>query len=210
MVILGTMSFGNKMTENAQKVRIAELKVTLHGSKPKVYRRIRLPLEISLYRLHCVLQIAMGWADQSGFYFEIGERLYGQLSNAKRHDSRLHDSRKSTLEQVLATGKFSYIYDYEDQWRHEVVVERTLWAPATEAKVVTCLQAKRACPPEKAGGIEVYNQEVLPILANSRHKLYLTYKVWAGIDFDPAQVDLDAINKALIGVLSRRRIADSI
>jgi len=42
---------------------VARLKVTLDDVKPKVQRRIEVPLAIRLDRLHLVLQAAISWTD---------------------------------------------------------------------------------------------------------------------------------------------------
>jgi pRiA4b ORF-3-like protein len=40
-----------------------ELKITLRGSKPPIWRRLQVPGSIKLNRLHEVFQVAMGWTD---------------------------------------------------------------------------------------------------------------------------------------------------
>ena len=40
-----------------------ELKITLQGSKPAIWRRVQVPGSFSLNRLHDVIQVAMGWTD---------------------------------------------------------------------------------------------------------------------------------------------------
>jgi len=44
---------------------IARLKVTLDEVKPTVLRRIEVPFDIRLDRLHLVIQAAMGWLGRS-------------------------------------------------------------------------------------------------------------------------------------------------
>src|ERR1700738_5075148 len=40
-----------------------ELKITLRGSKPAIWRRVQVPGSINLNRLHDVFQVVMGWTD---------------------------------------------------------------------------------------------------------------------------------------------------
>lgn len=64
---------------NAQKLDIPvyQLKVTLKGSKPPIWRRIQVRGDISLGRLHDILQIVMGWTDTHLHQFIIGRNHYG-------------------------------------------------------------------------------------------------------------------------------------
>jgi hypothetical protein len=43
--------------------RVYQLKVTLHGVKPPVWRRLLVPSSISLRKLHDILQVALGWTE---------------------------------------------------------------------------------------------------------------------------------------------------
>ncbi|MEI6640189.1 MAG: plasmid pRiA4b ORF-3 family protein [Chlorobium sp.] len=43
---------------------IYQLKVTLMGSKPPIWRRILVPDTITLGKLHIVMQAVMGWLDE--------------------------------------------------------------------------------------------------------------------------------------------------
>jgi Plasmid pRiA4b ORF-3-like protein len=45
----------------AQAFLICELKITLCGSNPAIWRRVRVPSDIKLNRLRDVLQLAMEW-----------------------------------------------------------------------------------------------------------------------------------------------------
>jgi hypothetical protein len=47
----------------AQPFPIYELKINLSGSNPAIWRRVQVPGDIKLNRLHGVLQVAMGWTD---------------------------------------------------------------------------------------------------------------------------------------------------
>ena len=42
---------------------IYRIKVTLHDSKPLIWRRIEVLADILLSKLHTILQIAMGWTN---------------------------------------------------------------------------------------------------------------------------------------------------
>ena len=46
---------------------IVRLKVTLDDVEPKVLRRLEVPLDIELDRLHLILQAALGWTNSHLF-----------------------------------------------------------------------------------------------------------------------------------------------
>ncbi len=54
---------------------VFRLKVTLDDVEPKVLRRIEVPADIKLDRLHLVLQAALGWTNSH--LFEIRARDTG-------------------------------------------------------------------------------------------------------------------------------------
>ena len=43
--------------------QIYELRITLTGSKPAIWRRVAVPGDVTLGRLHDVIQIVMGWTN---------------------------------------------------------------------------------------------------------------------------------------------------
>ena len=49
--------------QRAQNLPLYELKITLRGSKPAIWRRVQVPGSINLNRLHDVFQVVMGWTD---------------------------------------------------------------------------------------------------------------------------------------------------
>ena len=48
-----------------------QLKVRLLGISPMIWRRVLVPVSISLHELHGVLQVAMGWEGVHLFAFDI-------------------------------------------------------------------------------------------------------------------------------------------
>ena len=54
------------------------LKITLRGSRPPIWRRIEVPADITLFQLHRILQVAMGWTDSHLHQFRRGSTYYGE------------------------------------------------------------------------------------------------------------------------------------
>lgn len=57
---------------------IYQLKVTLLGTSPPIWRRLLVPADLTLAQLHDVLQAAMGWEDGHMHEFSIGQRRFGR------------------------------------------------------------------------------------------------------------------------------------
>src|ERR1700737_2088923 len=55
-----------------------QLKVTLLGTSPPIWRRLLVPADVTLAQLHDVLQAAMGWEDGHMHEFSIGQRRFGR------------------------------------------------------------------------------------------------------------------------------------
>src|SRR5208283_3943385 len=57
---------------------IYQLKVTLLGTTPPIWRRLLVPADMTLEQLHNVLQLAMGWEDCHMHDFRIGQKRFGK------------------------------------------------------------------------------------------------------------------------------------
>ncbi|HEY7297655.1 MAG TPA: plasmid pRiA4b ORF-3 family protein [Xanthobacteraceae bacterium] len=174
--------------------RVYQIKITLAGTEPPIWRRLLVPGSISLAELHRILQVAMGWQDDHLHAFESANR---------RARSRLEpgcdwdDEERVRLDQVLAREKSAmvYLYDFGDSWTHNVVVEKIL-SPADGLTVPSCVGGARACPPEDCGGSWGYG-ELLEAIRDPRHPEHEDRIEWVGEHFDPERFDADAVNARL-------------
>jgi hypothetical protein len=64
--------------KSAVPPEIYQLKVTLLGTSPPIWRRLLAPADVTLAQLHDVLQAAMGWEDGHMHEFSIGQRRIGR------------------------------------------------------------------------------------------------------------------------------------
>jgi hypothetical protein len=53
------------------------LKITLKGIKPPIWRRVQVPGNVTLYKLHKIIQVVMGWGNYHLYEFKIGDTYYG-------------------------------------------------------------------------------------------------------------------------------------
>lgn len=140
----------------------------------------------------------MGWDDSHLHRFEIG----GQQYSANYPDFRwepeddVEDELYHQVGKVLSKGAtFQYLYDFGDDWYHEVKVVKTYPRPR-DMRLPICLDGARACPPEDVGGVGGY-QSALEILKAPEQAEDPDFLEWLGEDFDPELFDLRGINRAL-------------
>lgn len=57
---------------------IYQIKVTLEGSKPPIWRRLLVCSDVSLADLHYIIQAAFGWWDYHLHQFIVGVTYYGE------------------------------------------------------------------------------------------------------------------------------------
>ncbi|HEY5273291.1 MAG TPA: plasmid pRiA4b ORF-3 family protein [Acidimicrobiales bacterium] len=174
-----------------------QLKVTLRDVHPLIWRRLLVPGETTLAKLHLVLQVAMGWEDYHLHGFRIGEKRYGPADYEDVMPDEIDESTVTLAEAFGESRKFFYDYDFGDSWEHEIVLEKTT---STEPqRFARCLAGKRACPPEDSGGVWGY-ASLLEALADESHEEHEEYLEWAGEDFDPEAFSLAVVNVHLKGL----------
>lgn len=102
--------------------------------------------------------------------------------------TQMLDETRYRLDKLAAEGdKFRYVYDFGDDWDHDVHVEKTL-ARSEVDEVPTCTAGRRACPPEDCGGTWGY-EEFLIAIADPSHERHAELIEWNGGDFDPEAFD---------------------
>lgn len=104
---------------------IYQLKITLRGSKPPIWRRVLVPGAVTLEQLHRVIQGAMGWADYHLHEFVIDGVSYGVPDPDVGLDD-VENERRVRLSRLIAApgAKFRYVYDFGDGWEHNILVEK--------------------------------------------------------------------------------------
>lgn len=176
---------------------VYQLKVGLQGAKPPIWRRLEVPADVSLTRLHSIIQVAFDWDDSHLHVFETPYGDFGIADPGLGHRS----GDDVSLAQVLPgeRTKITYTYDFGDDWRHEVLVEKVL-DPDASASYPRCTGGRRAAPPEDCGGIWSF-ADLLDVLADPAHPEHRNTLDWLGLDkateFDPAAFDAQAITTAL-------------
>lgn len=173
------------------KAAVYRIKITLQDTDPVIWRRIETK-DVTLEKLHEVIQTAMGWTNSHLHQFEIAGTRYmhprfmmgdfddmGAIDYSGIRISDLVSQHGSKL-------RMGYEYDFGDGWQHAVVLEKVTESE-TGAKYPRCIDGARACPPEDVGGVYGFADYVAAI-TNPHHSEHDELLEWNG-PFDPAQFD---------------------
>ena len=183
-----------------------QLKLSLRGvSKPAVWRRLLVPADTRLDRLHNVIQTSIGWTDTHLHVFCTAAGDYG----IPDPELGFKNERSAQLAQFLKEpgDRMSYTYDFGDGWEHDIVLEKRL-SPGTGEHMPACLAGNGACPPEDCGGPWGY-ADLQDALADPHHEGHEDMLEWLGLDsaedFDPVGCDVVEISDVLDMTTATRR-----
>ena len=188
----------------AISAEIYQLKVTLLGTRPPIWRRLLVPSELTLAQLHDVLQVAMGWQDGHLHEFRARGRRFGPDPQDQFVADDVEDEHRMRVFGLFdRTGaKAAYTYDFGDTWEHSIVLEKRL--PAAPNMVYpVCTDGQLACPPEDCGGIPGF-YDLLNALRDPTHEQHQELQDWVDGDYDPETFSIEAVNRILTRLLPRR------
>jgi hypothetical protein len=175
---------------------IHRIKVTLRGAKPPIWRRFEVPSDITLRRLHRVIQAGFGWLDYHLHLFETPAGLYGMPDPDDDLAIRSDANKKLSAVADWPGDRIRYTYDFGDNWDLDIVVEAVLPAEPGSA-YPRCTGGRRAAPPEDCGGVWGY-ADLLNVLATPQHEEHEARLFWLGIqtaaEYDPDAFDRDVVN----------------
>jgi hypothetical protein len=165
---------------------IARLKITLVDVKPAVLRRLEVPLDIRLDRLHLTIQAAMGWTNSHLYELRAGDTGWSTPYPDADWAGDFLDARKARLGDVLediGRKKLTYLYDFGDGWEHTIRTER-LTDPEIGVLYPRLIEVSGRCPPEDCGGPRGY-ANLLEAIKDPAHERHAELTEWTGDDFDP-------------------------
>ena len=104
------------------------IKISLEKTNPLIWRELLVPRDITFYKLHHVIQLAMGWTNAHLFEFKIeGYRIGEIFENMEElDDSHIINAKETTLISLVdKEGEhFKYEYDFGDGWIHTIILEK--------------------------------------------------------------------------------------
>jgi Plasmid pRiA4b ORF-3-like protein len=197
----------NGVLEAAAAPAIYQVKITLSEIAPAIWRRLLVPADTSLARLHDIIQAAFGWLNYHLHQYIVDEQYFGD-PNPEFADELppMTDEREASLRDIVGAKAIVYEYDFGDSWRHVIEIESVAVVPEAGVKYPVCIGGARSRPPEDCGGVSGY-EELIEVLADPEHEEHSRMKTWVGKKFDPERFDLAAVNRALQKVRTGARTA---
>lgn len=194
------------MVSNQQSSLAYQFKIQIKNiNKPLVWRRIKVPAHFSFQEFHIAIQIAFGWENCHLFLFSpkgFGSEPLIELP----HDDNINDGidTKNAYELKLSEifhsekQKYTYIYDFGDDWEHSIVLEKI----ETETIMYPILMdGKSKCPPEDCGGYNGY-LNLKENLADPNNSDDSDFREWLGMEsdevWDASEFNLKLVQMELI------------
>lgn len=169
-------------------------------TEPPVWRRVVVPEQFTFLRMHQLIQTAFGWDDYHLFQFSPNGYGSGPVINIPHEDDDSFgagifdkpDAAETKLQDIFKTEKqhFVYIYDFGDDWKHLMTLEKI-----TDEKMLRAalLDGKGCCPPEDCGGAWGY-ENLKDVMANPKHPEYKEMKNWLSQVMGIRKFDADYFN----------------
>lgn len=195
-----------KLEKNQKPMKkIYQLKISIKGAKPPIWRRVLVESETSFYGLHRIIQSIFSWDDSHLYEFEGNIATYTEKESIEEGFGgfkTMHESDKFSIETELKNekDKITYTYDFGDHWEHVVLLEKIL--PREQSiDYPTCTGGRREGPLEDCGGIYRYNEIAEAIEKPTLDNQYVLeqYEEWFD-DFDPSFFQKELANMRLKGI----------
>ncbi len=188
-----------------QTETIYQLKITLRGISPLIWRRVLVRSDTTIAHLHAIVQITMGWENLHLHRFRIQGRAYGvaRLGSLLFAD----DAAQVRLSRfrLRAGERFLYEYDLDDLWQHDIRLDGVRLAAPPHWYPV-CIAGAGTGPPEDCGGPAGYRRLVderssWPVLLQVQDDLVLVAeRLLTVLDGGPRPTDDDT---AFVAALDR-------
>jgi hypothetical protein len=165
---------------------IYQLKIKLNHTSPPIWRRLQLDGKTTFAELHRVIQIAFDWEDYHLHEFLIkaqnGTGIPGipqflqekiSIGGPDGHEFDFGEEKLDEQEEIVEDhlkkekDKCLYVYDFGDDWQHEIVVEKVI-PPEPGVAYPYCLKAMRETPEEDSRGL---SEEAPPETTTDNKKL---------------------------------------
>ena len=179
-----------------------QFKIQLRGiTNPPVWRKLLVPEQFSFLQFHDVIQAAFGWNGTHLFRFSPNGYNSPTISipNKEWDMEPVLNCKKIKLTEIFSAPKqkFVYLYDFGDDWFHDIVLEKI-----TDDKLIKadCIDGKGACPPDDCGGAWGY-ENLKQIVKNPKDEEYKDMRDWLGLASDevynPNLFDIDNTRKLI-------------
>jgi hypothetical protein len=183
------------MKQKKEKSTLLQFRLSVKDVQPEIWRKLLVSSDVTLEKLHHVLQVLMGWHGRHLYAFVINEKRYSSPieDDGTRHDNLIRTKLSSIF--TADTKVITYEYDFRDRWEIELQYEPKE-AGLRKTQLAECIEGSRHGPVEDSGGCRDY-MEKSRIYANPQHKRHDEVRNWIGPKFDPEAFDIRQTNEKL-------------
>jgi Plasmid pRiA4b ORF-3-like protein len=187
---------------------VYRLRVVVAGISPLIWRRLEVPADTTIARLHAIIQTVFGWSGEHLHQFVIAGTEYGICYDGGpwfRDDARkVHLADLGLRERE----RFSYEYNFFAPWRVDLRVEQITGTQSGRV-YPRCTGGRRAGPPEDWGGPWEFLERAQPYrmldaLVRAAEIMRALLEAKDADDLDGAGVDRDEL-MALLPLLGLER-----
>ncbi len=140
-----------------------QLKITVKGSKPPVWRRIIVPETATFHQLHEMIQEAFGWSGYHLHEFEFSKkkllvRNTQACAGIPEGGCSLLDENEPVRSLIEENPRFVYTYDFKDRWEHQILFEKE-----AECEAPQVVKLKGGNFPENCGGVKAFYEKEMTV-----------------------------------------------
>ena len=173
-------------------------KITLEDTNPVVSRTFIVSSENSMYVLHQIIQVVMGWKNYHLYQFTINDLIIADRRLVLDEMGEVTDGKTLMIEDIFTKvgTAVKYEYDFGDGWMHHLELINISNKPVNEI-LPLLVDGENACPPEDCGGVSGYLQ-LKKILLDKSDEEHLSMLAWVGYKFNPLKFDIKTASKELL------------
>ena len=163
---------------------IFEIRATLVGSSPPIYRIFQVPASFSLTLLHETFQALFDWENFHRHFYKNAEGIL------------IDKEQERSLKEIINSNKpVHYVYDLGNAWTLELELVKQ-WEEESIEKYPLCIDGRRKSPPEDSGGIVGYQMAIELLEKNDPRDVIFLYD-WYGKNYNPEDFNINEINSRL-------------
>ena len=175
-----------------------DIKLRLKDVKPKTWRDLIIPSNITFHQMHRIIQIAFGFLDCHLYLFDMGDR---RIVNFKTTDKMVGDldSNNVIIEDYFDNSKkIRYCYDFGDTWEVIIQIKGTVEYNREYPKIIRYKGDYN--PPEDCGGPFIFTLLLDNIINGNKEILSLTDEtIYQEYIEDTERIDKEYTQYLLIG-----------
>lgn len=196
------------MGKTSRRELVYQLKITLRGSSPPIWRRVQTPASTTFELVYAIIEASMDWRFSTLHEFGVGPIVMGDCVTPDHYPGfDFADEVRTTLGDVNLPEGDSFECDCQhgdSSWNLDVQIEKVTEC-VSGVQYPRCIDAVNAAPPAWIGGLDRY-YKMIRVIQDPSHPSYKHFLkamdgfLMDGGKWDPEAVDLEQINERLQNV----------